>query len=73
MKMREKLQRWNIKGLRDILRVVRTTLVDVMLGEVGMKRVEYELDGGVERWGRRLVRRDFRERFGEGWKKEIEW
>ena len=70
--MREKLQKWIIKGLRGILRVVRTTPVDVMLGEVRVKRVEYELDGGVERWGRRLVRRGYGEGFREEWKKEME-
>ena len=46
--------------------------MDAMLGGVGMKRVEYELDDGVERWGARLIRRGFGERFGEEWKKEME-
>ena len=55
--MREKLQVWINRGLRGILGAVRTTPVEAMLGEVGMKRVEYELDEKVEKWGLRLIRK----------------
>ncbi|PWW72220.1 hypothetical protein C7212DRAFT_335967 [Tuber magnatum] len=44
------------RGLRKILGVVRTTPVDAMLGEIGMKRVEWELEKKVARWGYRLAR-----------------
>lgn len=47
--MRDRIQKWIKRCLRGILRVVRTTPIDAMLGEVKMKRVEYELDEGVER------------------------
>ena len=70
--MRERLQVWINRGLRSILGAVRTTPVAAMLGEVGMKGVEYELDEMVEKWGRRLIRRGFWERWGEGWKEEAE-
>ena len=70
--MKEKIQVWVNRGLRGILEAVRTTPVDVMLGEVGMKRVEYELDDMVERWGIRLVRRSNSELFGEEWRREME-
>ena len=71
-KMKERLQIWINRCLRGILGAVRTTPVDAMLGEVGMKRVEYELDEAVEKWGIRLVRRGMGDRFGEGWKEEME-
>ena len=55
--LKDRLQVWINRGLRDILGAVKTTPMDAMLGEVGMKRVEYELDDMVERWGIRLIRR----------------
>ena len=58
--MKEKLQVWINRGLRGILGAVRTTPVEALLGEVGMKRVEYELDELVEKWGVRLVRKEER-------------
>ena len=70
--MRDRIQKWVNRCLRGILGAVRTTPIDAMLGEVGMKRVEYELDEGVERWGARLIRRGMGERFGGEWKKEME-
>lgn len=54
--MKNRLQVWINRGLRGILGAVKTTPVDAMLGEVGMKRVEYELDEMVEKWGIRLIR-----------------
>ena len=47
--MKERLQVWINRGLRGILGAVRTTPVEALLGEVGMKRVEYELDEAVEK------------------------
>lgn len=70
--MRKKLQIWVNRVLRNILGAVRTTPVEVLLGEVGMKRIEYELDEAVEKWGLRLVRRGMGERFGGGWREEME-
>ena len=70
--MEKRLQIWVNRCIRGILGAVRTTPVDAMLGEVGMKRVGYELDEAVEKWGVRLVRRGFGDRFGEGWKEEME-
>ena len=70
--MKEKLQVWINRGLRSILRAVRTTPVDAMLGEVGMKRVEYELDERVEKWGWRLIRRGFRREAEGEWRREAE-
>jgi len=70
--MKERLQIWVNKRLRGILGAVRTTPIDAMLGEVGMRRVEYELDEAVEKWGRRLVRKGEEERFRGEWKKEME-
>lgn len=64
--MKNKLQIWVNRCVRSILGAVRTTLVDALLGEMRLKRVEYELDKAVEKWGLRLVRRGFGERFGEG-------
>ncbi|RPB04835.1 hypothetical protein L873DRAFT_1174316 [Choiromyces venosus 120613-1] len=54
--MKRKLQVILNKGIRRILGAVRTTPIDVMLGEIGWKRIEYELDKKVERWGMRLMR-----------------
>ena len=51
---------------------MRTTPIEAMLGEVGMKRVEYELDKRVEKWGKRLMRKGQGERFGGEWRKEKE-
>lgn len=70
--MKERLQVWVNRGLRGILGAVKTTPVEVLLGESNMKRVEYELDEGVEKWGLRLVRRGFGERFGREWREEME-
>ena len=69
--MKERLQVWINRGLRGILGAVKTTPVDAMLGEVGMKRVEYELDELVERWGIRLIRKSKSECFGKGWREEM--
>ncbi|PWW80645.1 hypothetical protein C7212DRAFT_308682, partial [Tuber magnatum] len=44
VEMRQILQVWINRGLRKILEAVRTTPVDAMLGEMGMKRVELELE-----------------------------
>ena len=44
----------------------------ILLMEIGLKRVEYELDETVERWGLRLVRRGFGERFWKGEREDIE-
>ena len=68
-KMREVLQKWLNKGLRRILGAVRSTPVDAMLGELGWKRVEYELDKKVERWCVRLLKRGEGESYGEKWRK----
>ena len=65
--LKERLQVWINRGLRRILGAVGTTPVDVMLGEVGWKRVEYELDKRVDRWGMRIMRR------GEGKGYGVEW
>ncbi|PWW72946.1 hypothetical protein C7212DRAFT_335620, partial [Tuber magnatum] len=54
--MRKTLQMWINRGLRKILGAVRTMSVDTMLGEMGMKRVEWELEKKVARWGYRLAR-----------------
>ena len=70
--MRERLQVWINRGLRGILGAVKTTPVDALLGEVGLKRVEYELDEMVEKWGVRLIRKSRSECFGEEWRKEVE-
>ncbi|PWW79131.1 hypothetical protein C7212DRAFT_303822 [Tuber magnatum] len=40
VEMRKILQVWINRGLRKILGVVRTTPVDAMLGEMGMKGIE---------------------------------
>jgi len=59
--------------MRRMLGGVRSPPVDVMLGELGEKRVEYELDKRVERCGMRLLRRGKGEVFGESWReKEID-
>ena len=63
--MKEKLQMWINRGLRSIMGALRTIPVEAMLGEVGMKRVEYELDERVERCGLRLIRKGFGEGDGE--------
>lgn len=70
--MKKRLQIWVNRCISGILGAVRTMLVDVMVGEVGMKRVEYELDKTVEKWGLRVVRRGFGDRFGDSWKEEME-
>ena len=69
---KERLQVWVNRGWRGILGAVKTTPIESKLGEVGMKRVEYELDEAVEKWGVRLVRRSRNERFGEEWRREME-
>ncbi|PWW79142.1 hypothetical protein C7212DRAFT_303918, partial [Tuber magnatum] len=56
VEMRKILQVWINRGLRKILGAVRTTPVDTMLGEMGMKRVEWELEKKVARWGYRLAK-----------------
>ena len=68
-KMKRMLQVWMNRHIRRILGGVRSTPVDAMLGELGLKRVEYELDRRVERWGMRLLRRGKGEDFGEGWRR----
>jgi len=68
----EKIADMDKQEVEGILGVVRTTPIDAMLGEVGMKGVEYELNEAVEKWGRRLVRRGEGERFGGEWRKEME-
>jgi len=71
--MRKMLQLWMNVHMRRILGGVRSTPVDAMLGELGEKRVEYELDRRVERWGIRLLRYGKGEDFGEIWKRmEVE-
>ena len=70
--MRNRLQVWINRGLRGILVAARTTMVNVLLGEGGMRGVEYELNESVAKWGARLIRREFGERFREGWKEEME-
>jgi len=69
-KMRRMLQVWMNRHIRRILGGVRSTPVDAMFGELGLKRVEYELDRRVERWEVRLLRRGKGEDFGESWKKK---
>ncbi|PWW77517.1 hypothetical protein C7212DRAFT_314553, partial [Tuber magnatum] len=49
VEMRNVLQVWINRGLRKILGAVRTTPVDAMLGEMGMKKVEWELEKKVAR------------------------
>jgi len=66
--MKEVLQIWLNRHMRRMLGGVRSTPVDVMLGELGEKRVEYELDRRVERWGMRLMRKGKGEVFGKSWK-----
>jgi len=58
--------------VRGVLGAVRTTPVCALLAEVGLEGVEYELDEAVEKWGVRLFRRGMGERFGIGWKEEME-
>ena len=65
VQVKEKLQRWMNRGMRMILGVGRTTPIDAMLGELGWKRVEYELDKKVEKWGRRIYRKGLRSEYGE--------
>lgn len=69
--MKEKLQVWVNRGLRGILEVVKTTPIDAMLGEVRMKRIGYELDEVVEKWGGRLIRRGMEGVFEEEWREEM--
>ena len=66
--LRRRLQVWLNKGMRRILGCVRTTRVDAMLGELGEKRVEYELDRKVQKWGWRLLRKGKGKVFGEEWR-----
>lgn len=70
--MRNKLQVWLNRGLRGILGAVGTTPIAALLGEVGMKGVEVELDEIVAKWGRRLIRRGFGDGFGNEWREEME-
>ena len=65
--MKERLQVWINRGLRNILGAVKTTPIDAMLGEVGMKRVEYELDEAVEKWGGRMIKRGMEGVFEKEW------
>jgi len=69
-KMRNVLQVWMNRHMRRILGGVRSTMVDVMLEELGQKRVEYELDRRVERWGIRLLRRGKGKVYGKSWKEK---
>lgn len=69
--MKERLQVWINRGLRGILGAVNITPVDSMLGEVGMKRVEYELDEAVEKWEGRLIRRRMEGVFEKEWMEEM--
>jgi len=66
--LRRRLQVWMNRGMRRILGCVRTTPVDAMLGELGEKRVEYELDRKVRKWGWRLLKKGKGKDFGEEWK-----
>ncbi|PWW73182.1 hypothetical protein C7212DRAFT_332615 [Tuber magnatum] len=44
-------------GQVEMRKVLQVTMpVDAMLGEMGMKKVEWELEKKVERWGCRLAR-----------------
>ena len=72
VKMKEKVQKWMNRRLRKIVGAGRTTPIDAMLGELGWKRVGYELDKKVERWGRRVYRRGIGSEYGEEWKKSEE-
>ncbi|PWW78244.1 hypothetical protein C7212DRAFT_323385, partial [Tuber magnatum] len=56
VEMRKILQVWINRGLRKILGAVRMMPVDAMLGEIEMKKVEWELEKKVARWGYRLAR-----------------
>ncbi|PWW73640.1 hypothetical protein C7212DRAFT_331626, partial [Tuber magnatum] len=56
VEIRKILQVWINRGLRKILGAVRTTPVDTMLGGMGMKRKEWELEKKVAKWGYRLTR-----------------
>ncbi|PWW77117.1 hypothetical protein C7212DRAFT_316974, partial [Tuber magnatum] len=56
VEMRKILQVWINGGLRKTLGAVRMIPVHAMLGEMGMKRVEGELEKKVARWGYRLAR-----------------
>jgi len=47
--MKNMLQVWMNRHMRRILGGERSTPIDAMLGELGEKRVEYELDRKVER------------------------
>jgi len=67
--MRKMLQVWMNRHMRRMLGGVRSTPVDAMLGELGEKRVEYELDRRVERWGIRLLRYGKGEDYGETWRR----
>jgi len=67
--MRKMLQVWLNGHMRRMLGVVMSTPVDVMLEELGEKRVEYELDWRVEQWGIRLLRYGKEEDYGEKWKR----
>jgi len=67
--MRKMLQVWMNVHMRRMLGGVRSTPVDAMLGELGEKRVEYELDRRVERWGIRLLRYGKGEDYGEIWRR----
>ena len=71
-RMRNMLQVWMNRHMRRILGGVRSTPVDVMLGELGQRRVEYELDRRVERWGIRLLRRGKGRVYGKSWKEKEE-
>ncbi|PWW77627.1 hypothetical protein C7212DRAFT_314852, partial [Tuber magnatum] len=72
VEMRKVLQVWINRGLRKILGAVRTTPVDTMLGEMGMKRVEWELEKKVARWGYRLARGKENGKLAEEVKEKIE-
>ena len=67
--MRKLLQVWMHRHMRRMLGGVRSTPVDAMFGELGEKRVEYELDRRVERWGIRLFQYGKVEDYGDAWKR----
>ncbi|PWW75213.1 hypothetical protein C7212DRAFT_323886 [Tuber magnatum] len=72
VEMRKVLQVWINRGLRKILEAVRTMPVDAMLEETRMKRVEWELEKKVARWGYRLARGKENGKLAEEVKEKLE-
>ena len=70
--MRRILQVWLNRGMRRIQGAVRSTPVDAMLGELGKRRVEWDLHMRVKSWGKRLLRKGRGDYFGEKWREREE-